>query len=130
MKAQTLVRQTILAAALSRVRRLAVTLVLSIGLVVVASSSWADALDDAKGAGLVGETPQGLIASVQPSPSPQIANLVADINARRLTRYREIAAETGGTLEQVQALVGQRLIEATPSGSFVMGSDGAWARIP
>lgn len=104
--------------------------IFAVALVLVGSLAQADPLDDAKSGGLVGETSLGLIAAVEASPSANIKALVRDINARRLARYGEIAASTGGSLEQVQALVGRRLIDGAPSGSFVLGADGAWVRVP
>ena len=92
--------------------------------------AWADALDDATAAGVVGETRNGFIAAVGANPSREIAALIEDINTRRLARYGEIAASTGGTVEQVGILVGQRQIENAASGSFVQGADGAWVRVP
>ena len=104
--------------------------VLSLASLAFTPGAWADALDDAKAAGLVGETRNGFIAAVGANPSREIAALIDDINTRRLARYGEIAATTGGTLAQVGILVGQRQIESAASGSFVQGTDGAWVRVP
>ncbi len=103
---------------------------LSLASLALTPGAWADALDDAKAAGLVGETRNGFIAAVGANPSREIAALIEDINTRRLARYGEIATGTGSTAEQVGALVGLRQIESAGPGSFVQGPDGAWVRVP
>lgn len=111
-------------------RIILLALVLGFGSGPFVGSASAGPLDDAKAAGLVGETPLGLIAAVSVNPSGDIAALVADINGRRLVRYGEIAAETGSTLEQVQMLVGERLIGDAAPGSFVQGANRVWVQVP
>ena len=105
-------------------------LVLSLAAMPLSPAVWAGALGDAKAAGLVGETPSGLLAVVRENPAPETLALIEDINAQRVERFREIAASTGATLQQVGALVGQRQIDNAPSGTFIQGNDGVWVRVP
>ncbi len=111
-------------------RVFAVGLILSFGAASFTGAAWATPLDDAKAAGQVGETPQGLIAAVTANPTGAIVALIADINGRRLAAYQGIATDTGGTVAQVQAQIGQRLIKEAAPGSFILGADGVWRRAP
>ncbi|MFQ5970930.1 MAG: YdbL family protein [Alphaproteobacteria bacterium] len=87
----------------------------------------ADSLSDAKAAGTVGETPRGYIAPVG-TATPEIAALVEEINARRRIKYQEIAEKTGSTLEQVEVVVGSRVIEQAPPGTYILDESGQWRR--
>lgn len=84
-------------------------------------------LDDAKRAGTVGETARGYIAPVAGSTAAT-TQLVNQINAQRRQEYQSLAQKHGATLDQIEAMVGQRLIERSPSGTFVQGADGRWRR--
>jgi uncharacterized protein YdbL (DUF1318 family) len=92
-----------------------------------AADSWAAPLDDAKAAGLIGERPDGFVAPVQPNPSPDIAAIVRQINAKRLAAYEKIAAEENVSIDQVGALAAEKIKRQAPSGEYFMSSDGTWA---
>ncbi len=62
---------------------------------VFSAPAMADALDDARAAGLVGERPDGLVASVSPSAPANIQSLVQSVNAQRLEKYQQIANRKG-----------------------------------
>jgi uncharacterized protein YdbL (DUF1318 family) len=83
-------------------------------------------LDAAKQSGLVGEKPDGTIGAVA-APTPDISALVETTNSERLEKYKAIAAKNGTDLAKVQALAGQKLIDQTPAGQYVM-SGGGWAK--
>ena len=83
-------------------------------------------LDAAKSQGLVGEQPDGLLGVVAASASPEVTLLVRDINAERAKKYQDIAARNGTPVEQVQAVAGQKLINATPPGQFIKNAAGGW----
>lgn len=86
----------------------------------------ASSLATAKAHGLIGETQNGFVAAVAPSPSPEIAAMVEQVNAARLANYREVAARNGTPLEQVESLAGAKLIDLTPTGQFVQDANGKW----
>ena len=98
-------------------------LLASLGL---AQPAFADALDDAKVAGLVGESATGYLAVVSPPGDAATRALIEDINARRKARYREIAANNGIDLDAVEMLAGQKAIDRTPAGQFIRAANGAW----
>ncbi len=91
-------------------------------------AGWADALDDAKTAGLVGERPDGFLGVVDPGASKDVKALVEDINAKRTVHYQKIAEKEGTTVTAVAALAGKKLLERTPAGLYVMGPDGKWIK--
>ena len=102
------------------------SLLLLTGLLALAGPAAADALGDAKRAGLVGEQANGYLGVVDAPGSAETRALVDDINARRRARYRSIAAENGIELEAVELLAGQKAIEKTPAGQFIRLATGPW----
>lgn len=104
----------------------AIGLVLALALSVPATASAQDALAAAKSAGQIGEQPDGMVGVVPGAPA-SAAQLAAQVNAQRLARYRDIAKGNGASVDQVQALAGQQLIERTPAGQYVL-SGGKWVR--
>ncbi|MGQ9366073.1 YdbL family protein [Azospirillum sp. A39] len=86
-----------------------------------------DALAAAKAAGQVGERPDGLVGALPGAPG-NVQSLVQQVNAQRLARYRQIAQGNGTSVDKVQAIAGQELIQRTPPGQFVMTPGGSWAR--
>ena len=101
---------------------LIVAAVLAIGLPAAALD-----LDQAKAAGLVGEKPDGYVAAVAATPSPEVKALVDDVNAKRRTAYDKVARQNGAPVSAVAAIAGKKLIEGAPSGTFVQ-VDGKWMR--
>jgi uncharacterized protein YdbL (DUF1318 family) len=102
-------------------------LVLSVA--VGATPAVADALDDAKAAGQVGERYDGYLGVVKDSASARA--LVADINAKRKAYYAKIAAKNGATVEATAAIAGAKLVKGAPSGQYVMPSaSSGWQRVP
>jgi hypothetical protein len=101
----------------------AVALLLITGQAVVA-----DALDDAKAAGLIGERPDGFVAAVQPNPTPDIAALVKNINRKRAAAYERIADESGTPVEQVGALAAEKVRQQSPPGHYFMNPNGSWSQ--
>jgi len=84
-------------------------------------------LASAKAQGLIGERPDGLVAIVS-DPTPALEAIVAEVNAERMSEYRQIAAETDAPLEAVQARAGRQIIERLPSGQYFMDAAGRWRR--
>ena len=79
-------------------------------------------LDEAKSAGLVGETNMGYIAAVK--PSPEVDALVMSINSQRKVYYQEIADKNDITLQAVEARAGLKAIEKTAPGDYINTGDG------
>lgn len=104
-------------------KKLIATLLLT--LFVIASPALALNLKQAKNQGLVGETLTGYLAPVK--NSPEVEQLVKDINAKRKETYKKIAAKNGISLAAVEQLAGKRNIEKTPAGQFIDLGKG-WQR--
>jgi uncharacterized protein YdbL (DUF1318 family) len=99
----------------------AMLLMLCIALPAVAQS-----LDQAKAAGQVGERIDGYVGVVDANAPGNVRAMVDQVNAERQARYAEIAAERGTSVQAVAQIAGQKLIERTPGGQFVLGADGQW----
>jgi uncharacterized protein len=97
-------------------------------LVGVTTGAWAGPLDDAKAAGLIGERPDGYVAAVQPNPSPDIAALVSEINAKRRTAYEDIAAKENVPIDQVGAVTAEKIKTQAPAGQYFLATDGSWVQ--
>ncbi len=104
-----------------------------LAVLLLAMSAWlplpasADALDDAKSAGLVGEMATGYLGIVRSSVDPQIRKLVNEINARRRAEYQRIAARNGVELEAVEKLAGGKAIQRSKPGEYINTGNG-WQR--
>jgi uncharacterized protein YdbL (DUF1318 family) len=98
-------------------------LLLALGL---AGAAGALDLGEAKAKGLVGEQADGYVGVV--SGGGEASALAGQVNAKRRAEYAEIAKKRGTSVEAVAALAGKKLVERTPGGQFVRGSDGAWVK--
>lgn len=113
----------------SKFRMLVALLGLAFAVTLFSPVAYADALDDAKAAGLVGEKRDGYLGIVSSAADAATQRLVQEINLKRRDRYREIAQSTpGSTLADVEALAGAKIIAQTPAGQFVQDESGAWVR--
>lgn len=115
--------------ALRRLKSLALIVLLAVGgLGLVAGPAVADALDDARAAGWLGETQDGLVGVVDPSAPADVKALAEEINAKRMARYREIANENGAPVSAVQKLTAKKVIERLPAGTYVQDASGQWVK--
>ena len=83
-------------------------------------------LGEAKAKGLVGEQADGYLGVV--SGDGEASALAASVNDKRRGEYGEIAQKRGTSVDAVAKLAGQKLVERTPGGQFVRGSDGRWVK--
>ncbi len=112
-----------------RLRRLAaVALAASIAL-LAAPAAYADALNDAKAKGYVGERPDGYLGVVSPSAPADAKALVDSINAKRKQHYAKIAAKEGIDTVVVAVRAGDKLRERAQPGHYVMTKDGKWTQL-
>ncbi len=102
-------------------------LVLAAALLLAAASHALD-LAAAKQQGLVGEQRNGLLGAVN-TQRADVADLVEQINARRVVAYQKIARKNGTDLQVVQSLAGKKAIEKTPGGQFVRVGQ-SWKKVP
>jgi uncharacterized protein len=103
--------------------------VLALSLMLPASVAHADALDDARAAGLLGERPDGYVDVVTASPTPDIVQLRDTINAQRRKIYQQLAGEKGVPVEEVGALAAEKTIaQRLKPGMYYMDSSGQWVQ--
>ncbi len=83
-------------------------------------------LQTAKNTGLVGETAGGYLAPVQ-SATPEVAQLVEDINSERRKLYQKIAGKNGTSLQAVEHLAGKKAIKKSKPGHYIKPGD-SWMK--
>lgn len=96
-------------------------------IVATTGPAWALSLEQAKAEGTLGERADGLLGTVSEQMPPAAVALMRDINAQRLDKYREIAQQNGTSVQAVQKIAGQKLIDKTPPGQWVNPGSG-WVR--
>ena len=64
--------------------------------------------------------------SAAPALAADVRALVDEVNAERKAKYAEIAQKQGTPIDAVAKIAGQKLIERTPGGQYVLGADGQW----
>jgi uncharacterized protein YdbL (DUF1318 family) len=92
------------------------------------SAAQAQDLDAARQAGYVGERPDGYIGQVDPAAPAWAVQLVGTVNAERRQKYVELAESNGTSVEAVQVVAAQKIIDRLPAGSYYMDSGGAWVQ--
>ena len=104
--------------------------VLALALVTLGSAlpAFAQSLDQAKAAGLVGEKADGFLGVVAADAPADVRAMVDRINAERRARYADIAQKQNAPLDAVAKIAGEKLIERAPAGQYVLGADGRWRR--
>ncbi|WP_415224925.1 YdbL family protein [Psychromonas sp.] len=93
-------------------------------MLILSFSAFALELSDAKEQGVIGEQTNGLLGVV--SVSQEVSDLVKEINAKRLVKYKQIAEKNGMTLDQVLVLAGEKTIKKTPAGQYIQNATGQW----
>jgi len=95
---------------------------------MLAGTAHADALNDARAAGLVGERPDGYVDSVAPNPTPEIRELIDQVNAIRRSDFQRIGGEKGVPAEEVGALVAEETVKKLRPGMYYMDNSGQWVQ--
>jgi uncharacterized protein YdbL (DUF1318 family) len=88
----------------------------------------ADALDDARAQGAIGERFDGFAAIRDPSASAGARTLVEDINAKRRKLYNEVSTREGTTIEAVGRIYARQIVDIVPAGTWILGENGKWVR--
>ena len=95
-------------------------------LCALAAPAFALDLDEARDRGLLGEQADGYVGVV--SGGGEASSLAQQVNAKRRAEYAEIAKKRGTSVDAVAQLAGQKLVERTPGGQYVRGSNGSWVK--
>ncbi len=99
---------------------------LAVAMIMLPHMAFALSLNEAKSGGLVGETPSGYLAAVQ--PSGEVNALVSSINSQRRAEYERIAKQNGQPRSVIESLAAKKAYEMTPAGQQLQGADGNWKR--
>jgi uncharacterized protein YdbL (DUF1318 family) len=103
--------------------------ILALCVMLPVSAAQADALDNARAAGLLGERPDGYVDIVTANPTPDIVSLKEQINAQRRKIYQQLAGEKGVPVEEVGALAAEKTIaQKLKPGMYYMDSSGQWVQ--
>lgn len=103
-------------------------IILLISAMMISIAAMAMDLDDAKNMGLVGEQPNGYLGLVSAS-NAEAAVIVVDINAKRKSKYQEIANRQNTQLVNIERIAGEKLVsKAQEEGGFYMDDTGQWQR--
>ncbi len=86
-------------------------------------------VDNAKSAGLVGETIAGYLALTGSSASPEIVNAMNEINIRRKSVYTKKAREQNVQIDVIATITGEKLVAKAKPGEKVLDSTGNWITI-
>ena len=97
-----------------------------LALAIAAPAAFALNLDAARSQGLVGETPDGYVGAVR-SGNAEVDRLVASINAKRRSRYSQIARKNGLSVSAVAQQAGRKLTAKVPKGQYVK-ANGRWQK--
>ncbi|MBL0010389.1 MAG: YdbL family protein [Nitrosomonas sp.] len=94
-----------------------------LALTLCIAPAWADALDNLRASGAIGETYEGYVVARDAS-----AQAEADaINAKRKAIYQEKAAAQGIDIEQVGKVYAAEIIRKVPAGTWIQ-IDGQWRK--
>lgn len=81
-------------------------------------------LQAARESGVVGEKLDGYVAVLK--SSPDVEDLVKEVNAKRKEEYTRIAKEKNQSVEVVAKLASVQIIKNLKSGAFYQSSGGSW----
>jgi uncharacterized protein len=84
-------------------------------------------LDAPRAAGLVGERFDGL-AVARGSLPPDVAALVARVNAERSALYAQRAAAQGVPALEVGKVYAAEILKSAPAGTWFLAENGQWTR--
>ncbi|MBV1908939.1 MAG: YdbL family protein [Kangiellaceae bacterium] len=84
-------------------------------------------LTSAKSSGFIGEQANGYIGLVKASPK-DITALVKEVNAKRKSRYKKIAASQALALNNVEKIGGEKAMKKTKPGNYVKPAGKGWMK--
>lgn len=104
-------------------------LLAGVGLLALAPGAKAQSrlLDAPRAAGVVAERYDGF-AMVRGNASPEIAALVAKVNAERRAIYAQRAASDKASIEAVGKIYAVEIMKSAPPGTWFLTESGQWTR--
>ena len=104
-------------------KRISAALLLALAM---AQPGWALTLNEARQAGLAGETLSGYLAAR--SQDSETLALVQRINAGRKQEYQRLAEQNNLSTADIASIAGQKLVGRAAAGEYVRGINGQWLR--
>ncbi|PXW18778.1 YdbL family protein [Pantoea sp. JKS000250] len=104
-------------------KRISAALLLALAM---AQPAWALTLNEARQAGLAGETLSGYLAAR--SQDSETLALVQRINAGRKQEYQRLAEQNNLSTADIASIAGQKLVGRAATGEYVRGINGQWLR--
>jgi hypothetical protein len=101
-------------------------------LLSLTSLAYAMNLQQAKSQGYVGEKSDGFIAiipgNVPADKAGEVQALVTTINQARLQEYQSIASNNGASLDHVESVANQTLVNMAKPGDYIQDANGHWVK--
>ena len=109
---------------------LAIGVLLTVALLLLPAGdvARADALDDARAQGAIGERFDGFAAVRDKSAPAATRKLVEDINSKRRKLYNQVSTREGTTLEAVGRIYAREIVENVPAGTWILRENGQWTK--
>jgi len=104
-------------------KRISAALLLALAM---AQPAWAVTLNEARQAGLAGETLSGYLAAR--SQDSETLALVQRINAGRKQEYQRLAEQNNLSTADIASIAGQKLVGRAAAGEYVRDINGQWLR--
>ena len=85
-------------------------------------------VDEAKTAGIIGETASGYLASVKGDAPEDVTNAMNEINIGRKAVFTEKAREQNVQIDIIAQLTGEKLVMNAARGEWVRDATGRWIK--
>ena len=107
---------------LTRRAMLCALVALPLAALLVPTTARADALDELRAAGKVGERYDGMAVAL----SPDAKSLVDEVNKKRRKIYEQKAAAQGVSVESVGKVYASQIMKSAPKGTKFQNENGNW----
>lgn len=91
---------------------------------LVSIAAFAMDLSTARRTGMVGERADGYVGVIKADNG--VAELTADVNAKRKAEYERISKQNGQPVSIVAKLAAEQIISNLPSGAMYQSASGSW----
>jgi len=95
-------------------------------LLLMAASSYAMTLSEAKNAHFLGEQPDGYLGVVKTNAEAKL--IMLKVNHKRSEHFQAIADRNGTTVGRIAVMAGQKFIAKTRKGHYIKTEFGEWVK--
>ena len=82
-------------------------------------------LDEAQQKGMLGENANGYL-ELTPRGNAEAKALMEAVNAKRKTKYLDIANQQNTALENIESIAGEKILNKLQAGEFYKDASGNW----